>query len=184
MISDGGWVWTQRLVIKTRSVEFMPLLLSVCVFLNSTVWTGYGIMAKDIFIMVSQSKQVPTVSTKFLLQVWQKLIYLFIWSNFLLSGVLWSAYNLDPQIPNGLGMLSGVAQLLLHAFYRNATPRPPGIGEAPTKGSVAAGSDIHMQTIYVPIEKDGKTYHSKVNKVPSATPRSTLAAGQEGAETN
>ncbi|BBN20281.1 solute carrier family 50 (sugar transporter) [Marchantia polymorpha subsp. ruderalis] len=40
-----------RLVIKTRSVEFMPLLLSVCVFLNSTVWTGYGIMAKDIFIM-------------------------------------------------------------------------------------------------------------------------------------
>ncbi|KAL2649879.1 hypothetical protein R1flu_018007 [Riccia fluitans] len=41
-----------RLVIKTRSVEYMPLLLCICVFLNSTVWTGYGILAKDVFIII------------------------------------------------------------------------------------------------------------------------------------
>ncbi|KAL3701605.1 hypothetical protein R1sor_019627 [Riccia sorocarpa] len=41
-----------RLVIKTRSVQYMPLLLCVFVFLNSTIWTGYGILAKDVFIII------------------------------------------------------------------------------------------------------------------------------------
>ncbi|XP_024367363.1 bidirectional sugar transporter SWEET4 [Physcomitrium patens] len=66
-----------RMVIRTRSVEYMPFLLSLFNFINGLVWFGYAFIGGlDIFI----------------------------------------------AIPNGLGALSGVAQLSLYAFYRNATP--------------------------------------------------------------
>ncbi|KAI5058589.1 hypothetical protein GOP47_0026759 [Adiantum capillus-veneris] len=67
------------LVIKTRSVEYMPFLLSLFNFLNGAVWSGYSIVTRDIFV----------------------------------------------AIPNGLGCLSGIAQLVLYAIYRNAEPIRP-----------------------------------------------------------
>lgn len=63
-------------VIRTRSVQYMPFLLSLFNFLNGAVWSGYSIVTKDIFV----------------------------------------------AIPNGLGCLSGIAQLVLYAIYRNAVP--------------------------------------------------------------
>ncbi|XP_002989708.2 bidirectional sugar transporter SWEET4 [Selaginella moellendorffii] len=65
-----------KLVIQTRSVEYMPFLLSLFVLINSLVWMLYAVATKDIFI----------------------------------------------GIPNGLGVLAGVAQLLLYLVYRNAKP--------------------------------------------------------------
>ncbi|CAM6126834.1 unnamed protein product [Calypogeia fissa] len=41
-----------KMVITTKSVAFMPFFLSLFIFLNSAVWTGYGVFSKDIFIMI------------------------------------------------------------------------------------------------------------------------------------
>ncbi|XP_061360130.1 bidirectional sugar transporter SWEET3-like [Gastrolobium bilobum] len=37
-------------VIQTKSVEFMPLPLSVCSFLASILWMLYGLLIRDIFV--------------------------------------------------------------------------------------------------------------------------------------
>ncbi|CAN1128531.1 Bidirectional sugar transporter SWEET1 [Linum perenne] len=39
-----------RLVIKTKSVEFMPLFLSLFIFLCGTSWFIYGLLGRDPFI--------------------------------------------------------------------------------------------------------------------------------------
>ncbi|GFP86849.1 bidirectional sugar transporter sweet1 [Phtheirospermum japonicum] len=41
-----------RVVIKTKSVEYMPFLLSLFVFLSATCWLAYGLIGKDILILV------------------------------------------------------------------------------------------------------------------------------------
>uniref|UniRef100_A0A453G7D9 Uncharacterized protein n=1 Tax=Aegilops tauschii subsp. strangulata TaxID=200361 RepID=A0A453G7D9_AEGTS len=42
----------QRLVIKTKSVEYMPFLLSLSVFLCGTSWFIYGLLGLDPFIYI------------------------------------------------------------------------------------------------------------------------------------
>lgn len=41
-----------RIVIRTKSVEFMPFSLSFFLFLNGGVWTVYAVLVKDYFIGV------------------------------------------------------------------------------------------------------------------------------------
>ncbi|KAL1823665.1 hypothetical protein DCAR_0311659 [Daucus carota subsp. sativus] len=41
-----------RLVMKTRSVEYMPFFLSLCSFLCGTSWFVYGLLGKDPFVAV------------------------------------------------------------------------------------------------------------------------------------
>nr|CAD1834796.1 unnamed protein product [Ananas comosus var. bracteatus] len=60
-----------NLVIKTKSVEFMPFYLSLATFLMSVSFFAYGMLLHDFFI----------------------------------------------YIPNGIGTVLGVAQLLLYAYY-------------------------------------------------------------------
>lgn len=41
-----------RRVIKTKSVEYMPFLLSFFLFLNGGVWSAYSVLVKDFYIGV------------------------------------------------------------------------------------------------------------------------------------
>ena len=42
----------QAVVLRTRSVEFMPLPLSLMGFACSAVWTVYGVYVRDAFVIV------------------------------------------------------------------------------------------------------------------------------------
>lgn len=66
-----------KLVISTKSVEFMPFFLSFASLANGVAWTTYALIRFDPFI----------------------------------------------TIPNGLGTLFGVAQLILYATYYKSTQR-------------------------------------------------------------
>ncbi|THU43955.1 hypothetical protein C4D60_Mb02t02310 [Musa balbisiana] len=43
---------TIRRVVRTRSVEFMPVNVLVCLTLSAAVWFGYGVFTKDAFISI------------------------------------------------------------------------------------------------------------------------------------
>nr|GLL49187.1 bidirectional sugar transporter SWEET5-like [Ipomoea trifida] len=62
-----------KLVITTKSVEYMPLFLSVCSFANALLWAIFGVLKIDPFILIT----------------------------------------------NGVGVLLGLAQLILYAIYCN-----------------------------------------------------------------
>jgi len=42
----------QKKVIETKSVEFMPLPLSLSSLLVSLLWMTYGLLIRDIFVAV------------------------------------------------------------------------------------------------------------------------------------
>ena len=43
----------QGKVIKTKSVEYMPFLLSLVNFLNGCCWTAYALIRFDLYVTVS-----------------------------------------------------------------------------------------------------------------------------------
>lgn len=47
------YIFMQKLVIKTRSIEFMPFYLSLSTFLMSLSFLAYGMFKDDPFIYVS-----------------------------------------------------------------------------------------------------------------------------------
>ncbi|KAE8679284.1 Bidirectional sugar transporter SWEET16 [Hibiscus syriacus] len=71
IIMYGSPLAAMKTVVTTKSVEYMPFLLSLFVFLNGAIWTLYAVLVKDIFL----------------------------------------------GVPNGIGLLLGIAQLLLYAIY-------------------------------------------------------------------
>ncbi|CAJ1975098.1 unnamed protein product [Sphenostylis stenocarpa] len=68
-----------RRVIKTKSVEFMPLSLSFFLTVNAVMWFFYGLLLNDYYI----------------------------------------------ALPNTLGFLFGIIQMVMYLIYRNAKPDEP-----------------------------------------------------------
>ncbi|KAK2978641.1 hypothetical protein RJ640_019098 [Escallonia rubra] len=80
-----------KLVITTKSVEYMPLFLSLASFANGICWTSYALIRFDPFIAVN------------------------------LSLSLSSRCCLALAAPNGMGLLLGIAQLVLYAAFYKST---------------------------------------------------------------
>ncbi|KAJ7550828.1 hypothetical protein O6H91_07G120300 [Diphasiastrum complanatum] len=45
-----------RMVIETKSVEFMPFWPSFLVIINSTIWLFYGLFGRDFFVLVTSER--------------------------------------------------------------------------------------------------------------------------------
>ncbi|XP_039029643.1 bidirectional sugar transporter SWEET16-like [Hibiscus syriacus] len=61
-----------RTVIKTKSVEYMPFLLSFFLFLNAGVWSAYAVLVKDIYIGVPNAIGFVLGSAQLILYVMYK----------------------------------------------------------------------------------------------------------------
>ncbi|KAL8121418.1 bidirectional sugar transporter N3-like [Apium graveolens] len=85
-------------VVRTRSVEFMPLSLSFFLTLSATVWFAYGLLLKD-----------PCVA-----------------------------------LPNVLGFILGVLQMLLYAIYRNSDTNK---GETKLTDDKKHVAEVHINII-------------------------------------
>ncbi len=72
IIMYGSPLLAMKTVMKTKSVEYMPFLVSFFMFLNAGIWTLYSVLIKDLFI----------------------------------------------QIPNFIGMILGVAQIIIYVIYK------------------------------------------------------------------
>jgi len=56
-----------RLVIQSKSVEFMPFNLSLFAFLCSIFWLAYGVLSKDIVVMAPNFIGVPLASAQMII---------------------------------------------------------------------------------------------------------------------
>lgn len=52
IIMYGSPLLAMKTVIKTKSVEYMPFLVSFFMLLNAGVWTLYSVLVKDVFILI------------------------------------------------------------------------------------------------------------------------------------
>ncbi|WOL15895.1 hypothetical protein Cni_G24676 [Canna indica] len=82
-----------RLVIRTKSVEFMPFYLSFFLTLSAIAWFGYGLFTKDLYV----------------------------------------------ELPNVLGFLFGVAQMILYIIYKKK-----GTAKIEKVTSTAANSEMQF----------------------------------------
>ncbi|XP_061945770.1 bidirectional sugar transporter SWEET16-like [Populus nigra] len=68
MITYGSPLSAMKTVVATKSVEFMPFLLSFFLFINGGVWTVYAFLTEDYFIGIPNG-------TGFLLGTAQLILY-------------------------------------------------------------------------------------------------------------
>ncbi|KAL0906143.1 hypothetical protein M5K25_024611 [Dendrobium thyrsiflorum] len=91
-----------KMVIQTKSVEYMPLSLSVASFFNGICWTTYALIRFDIYI----------------------------------------------TIPNSIGLLFSITQLVLYAIYYKSTKRQ--IAEKMMKGEVGLTDVVVSDNVMPP----------------------------------
>jgi solute carrier family 50 protein (sugar transporter) len=112
VVRNDPWFFcvSQNLVIKTKSVEYMPFYLSLSMSLMSVSFFAYGLLLDDFFIYVRSS---------FLLLI--PSFCLGRMSNIMYICFLPSCWFAQLQIPNGIGTILGVIQLLLYAYFRKGS---------------------------------------------------------------
>lgn len=57
-------MWKQKLVIKTKSVKYMPFFLSLANFMNGVVWVIYACLQFDPYILVKFHFNPPYFLTR------------------------------------------------------------------------------------------------------------------------
>ncbi|KAJ0498862.1 putative SWEET sugar transporter [Helianthus annuus] len=142
-----------KLVITTKSVEFMPFFLSLFSLLNGVSWTVYALIRFDPYIVYdiillytvqpydtsvtrksarqkAFAKIVSIFSVVITYQKSSKFVMLF-FKLFMNCNDFFFNFNFQAkkfvirlwQIPNGLGSLLGAAQLILYATFYQSTKR-------------------------------------------------------------
>ncbi|KAF7828113.1 Bidirectional sugar transporter SWEET4 [Senna tora] len=106
-----------KVVITSKSVEFMPFFLSLASFGNGVAWTTYALIRFDPFI----------------------------------------------TIPNGLGTLLSVAQLLLYATYYNSTKRIIAERKAQAQGQLGLAEVVVRNGTH-----DPRTNTNRIDAAPNA----------------
>ncbi|KAJ8451111.1 hypothetical protein Cgig2_026920 [Carnegiea gigantea] len=115
-------------VITTKSVEFMPLAVSVASVANALVWTVYAVHPFDLYVMQND-----------------KCLSTFI---FVIIGLI----TCVTQMPNGLGCFLGLAQLILYAAYSKSTKEQLAARKAAEQGKVGL-----KEVILVTVEPNKET---------------------------
>lgn len=101
-------------MIKTKSAEFMPFGLSFFLTLSAVMWFFYGLLLKDKNIAVSLLVFI--------------FVYLIMLKLTLKANVF--CYDIFFQLPNVLGFIFGVLQMILYMIYKKPGTKvlePPGI---------------------------------------------------------
>uniref|UniRef100_A0A7N2L5I2 Bidirectional sugar transporter SWEET n=1 Tax=Quercus lobata TaxID=97700 RepID=A0A7N2L5I2_QUELO len=99
MIAYASPLSAMKTVVTTKSVEYMPFLLSFIFFVNGGVWTIYALLTKDWFVGLPNG-------TGFLLGIAQLILYAIYWkpnkSSKQVLDVLEDQQQHEPLIPGGL----------------------------------------------------------------------------------
>lgn len=85
--------------MKTKSVTYMPLFLSLSLFINAGVWFTFAILVTDFYVLVMYIDIIDRVLIIILDMI---LEYIF-------------------QVPNAVGIVLGSLQLMVYAIYKNKT---------------------------------------------------------------
>lgn len=97
--------------MKTKSVTYMPLFLSLSLFINAGVWFTFAILVTDFYVLVMYIDIIDRVLIIILDMV---LEYIF-------------------QVPNAVGIVLGSLQLMVYAIYKNKTRIPKSIASEVVK---------------------------------------------------
>lgn len=97
--------------MKTKSVTYMPLFLSLSLFINAGVWFTFAILVTDFYVLVMYIDIIDRVLIIILDMI---LEYIF-------------------QVPNAVGIVLGSLQLMVYAIYKNKTRIPKSIAAEDVK---------------------------------------------------
>ncbi|KAG6530338.1 hypothetical protein ZIOFF_012565 [Zingiber officinale] len=101
-----------KMVIETKSVEFMPLTLSLASLFNGLCWTAYALIRFDLYITRERYERWALYETG---------NHEAIPSHDADASSSFGLFCM--QIPNALGVAFAVAQLVLYAVYYSSTQR-------------------------------------------------------------
>ncbi|THU43954.1 hypothetical protein C4D60_Mb02t02300 [Musa balbisiana] len=105
----------QRLVIRTKSVEFMPFYLSFFLTLNAIAWFGYGFFTKDLYV----------------------------------------------ELPNVLGFVFGVVQMVVYMLYKNNKKKDFAVAAVPEhRVKIAELSSAPASELQVSLEEKDQNKRS------------------------